>query len=669
METIFVYFIKSSALIALFFLVHYLFLRKETFFTFNRWYLLMGLAISVSLPLYFIKKIVYVKPIPTVEQNSVPAVDAISMVQSIPQTAETDWFQIGFWVYGIVALGIVIKVLYDLLSLYRILTHRKAYQQEDCLFIDIEEDIAPFSFFQYIVFNSKLYTDSELESIITHEKVHSTEKHSYDVLVAKLFAVVFWFNPFIYFYKKAILQNLEYIADEKAIGILNDKKSYQMTLLKVVSNQNCLSITNNFNQSLIKKRIVMLNKNQSHRNNLWKFALVVPALIAFVFLFQVKTIAQEKQEKSEETSFGVSTSYSSILTKDSSNDELKELEKTFSNEDQKLFISNVKRNGKGEIIEIKLVFDTGKPYVQVLARKSNNPISDIKIYVDTDKNNKTTCGFVEIDLIATEAVVVEDSAEESKSVDNYWSMDNMKKNGKEVVLIINGKVNGPNEKVKLPVNEELGKMKEITPSEFEKKYNQKADANKYYFEASTVKTPVKGVNYNEAVNLIALKNLDANKEKNILCIINGKEYFSNSLKNYTLKCSGSIKEMGEKEALETYGEKGKDGVWIFNGTTTFEEKTPTSQENQKPKLIVFPNDDGDDVVIMDNYKVFKVVGNPPVQLTSSSPVLIINGKVQSNPKATLEAMNVNQIKSVRVYDENDKETKGTAIKKIVITTK
>ena len=619
METIFIYFIKSSALIALFFLVHYLFLRKETFFTFNRWYLLVGLVISALLPFYFIKKIVYVEPILAEVENSVPASDAISMVQSIPQTTEIDWFQIGFWVYGIVALGIVVKVLYDLFSLYRILTHRKAYQQEDCLFIDIEENIAPFSFFQYIVFNSKLYTDSELESIITHEKIHSAEKHSYDVLAAKLFTVVFWFNPFIYLYKKAILQNLEYIADEKAIAILNDKKSYQMTLLKVVSNQNCLSITNNFNQSLIKKRIIMLNKNQSHRNNLWKFAVVIPALIAFVFLFQVKTIAQEKQEQFEEPISGVSTSYSSILTKDISNEDIKELEKTFSNENQKLFISNVKRNSKGEIIEIKLVFDSGKPYVQVLERKSSDPISEIKIYVDTDKNNNTICGFVENDLTATEAIVVEDSAEESKSDEKYWSMDTMKKNGKEVVLIINGKIKGSTEKVRLAVNEELGEMKEITPSEFEKKYNQKADANKYYFEASTIKTPTKGVTYNEAVNLTTLQNIDTNTEK--------------------------------------------------NETTQQEEKTTTSQENQKPKVIVFSNDNGDDIVIMDNYKVFKVPGNPPARLTDSSLLLIVDGKVQSNPKATLEAMNVTQIKSVRIYDENDKETKGTAIKKIVITTK
>jgi hypothetical protein len=38
----------------------------------------------------------------------------------------------------------------------------------------------------------------------------------------------------------------------------------------------------------------MLNKiNQ--KNQFWKYALVLPALVAFVFLFQVKVVAQEKE--------------------------------------------------------------------------------------------------------------------------------------------------------------------------------------------------------------------------------------------------------------------------------------------------------------------------------------------------------------------------------------
>ncbi len=127
----------------------------------------------------------------------------------------------------------------------------------------------------------------------------------------------------MYLYKKAVTQNLEYIADSEAIAQIDDKKSYQMALLKVVSHQNCLPITNHFYQSLIKKRIVMLNKNQSNKRNSWKYAVIIPALVAFVILFQVKVIAQEKEVEitKKKQAYAELTSFS--IDKNSTDEEMK----------------------------------------------------------------------------------------------------------------------------------------------------------------------------------------------------------------------------------------------------------------------------------------------------------------------------------------------------------
>ena len=38
----------------------------------------------------------------------------------------------------------------------------------------------------------------------------------------------------------------------------------------------------------------MLNKNQSKKRNSWKYLSILPALVAFVFLFQIEVVAQEK---------------------------------------------------------------------------------------------------------------------------------------------------------------------------------------------------------------------------------------------------------------------------------------------------------------------------------------------------------------------------------------
>src|SRR5690606_8023757 len=144
------------------------------------------------------------------------------------------------------------------------------------------------------------FSEEELQNIIAHEKIHCKQKHSFDVLFSELFAVVFWFNPFVWFYKKAIQQNLEFIADQNAIKTSENKVNYQKTLLKITLNPKDLALANPFFQPLIKKRIMMLNKNQSKQRNVWKYGVVLPLLVLFMIQFQTKVVAQEKESKPQE---------------------------------------------------------------------------------------------------------------------------------------------------------------------------------------------------------------------------------------------------------------------------------------------------------------------------------------------------------------------------------
>lgn len=298
METLFIYLIKSSGLIGMFYLAYYFLLRKETFFNSNRWFLLAGLITSVILPLIVFTKIVWVNPIPThIDWSQIPMT-----TNSVEKEAfEINWYLVFGIVYSIGILGFLLKFAFDFYSLSKVLKGKTVQKQSDFKFINVTENIAPFSYFDYIVYNSSLYSDTELKNILEHEKVHSAQNHTVDVLISRLFCVVFWFNPMVWLYKKAIVQNLEYIADSEASKIISDKKAYQMTLLKITTQENCVAITNHFYQSLIKKRIVMLNKNQSNKRNSWKYAVVLPVLGAFLFFFQVKVVAQEKAAPKQET--------------------------------------------------------------------------------------------------------------------------------------------------------------------------------------------------------------------------------------------------------------------------------------------------------------------------------------------------------------------------------
>jgi hypothetical protein len=486
METVFIYILKVNALLVLFYLVYQFALSKETFYKQSRWFLLSGLFVSLILPFVTFTKIEYIEVKQVIEES----LGVVKISKEVIQEPLLTNQEIVFLIYGIICFGFLIKTVFDFIKLFKIINISNSEKRNKLVYVNTNLVHTPFSFFNYIIFNSDVIHPTELENIIKHEEVHSNQKHSLDTLAAQFFIILFWFNPIVWLYRKSMVQNLEFLADNLAIQHVSDKVYYQRTMLKVSTQASNISIVNTFNQSSIKKRIIMLNSNQSNRKNIWKFGIILPFVTTFMLLFQIETIAQEKFVEEAKTSTDMSSSISSIITKNLTDKDLDELEKIFSDEHQTLTISNVQRNESNEIIAIKLVFDSGKTYNQVFERKSTKPIDDIKIFANTDKNKEKTCGFLEISTTSEKVnkdEVIEVDGFETNENPKYFSIDNMTKNGKEVVLIVNGKIKGPTEKMKIPYDEELGEMKEITPAEFEKKYNKNSYDDKYYYEVETVK--------------------------------------------------------------------------------------------------------------------------------------------------------------------------------------
>ncbi|MEO8239891.1 MAG: M56 family metallopeptidase [Flavobacterium sp.] len=395
MEALFIYIAKSSGLLILFYCAYYFLLRKETFFNSNRWFLLAGLVTSVALPFLVYTKIVWIDPAPISNLN----LSQIYLPQMTEDKSfEIDWSYMTLAIYGIGFLVFLIKFALDFHSLYSVLKGKKAHQQADFKFIDVKENIAPFSYFEYIVYNSSLYSASELENIIEHEKVHSDQNHTIDVLISRIFCILFWFNPIIWFYKKAIVQNLEFIADSEAAKKISDKKAYQYTLLKITTHENCVAITNHFYQSLIKKRIVMLNKNQSKKRSSWKFYVIIPALTAFVLLFQVETVAQEKSHSNIEDINPDKIEAMDVYTisKNTTDVEIDQRVKTLKEKfDISTDISELKRNSKNEITSIQIDLKKGKEANKVKKSVITTGIEKIGIIVITEKDGTITFNFAD----------------------------------------------------------------------------------------------------------------------------------------------------------------------------------------------------------------------------------------------------------------------------------
>jgi hypothetical protein len=472
MEPFIIYGIKSSGLLALFFISYFFILRKETFFNSNRWFLLTGLFTSVLLPLLIYTKVVWVEPVvSTIDWSTIPVTNYVeekTFVDYLPLMAMV--------IYGIGVFVLLNKFIYDFYSLRKLLKGKLIQRQADYKFVDTTENLAPFSFFNTIVYNSELYSAGELDNILEHEKVHSDQNHTVDVLVSRVFCVLLWFNPFIWLYKKAIMQNLEFIADSEATKKLTDKKAYQITLLKITTQENCVAISNHFYQSLIKKRIVMLNKNQSHKKNSWKYFSVLPALVAFMFLFQIEIIAQEKTI-SETVIVEKTDAVSSTSEVHQVLDTIKKM--------KKVLLSTTKNGGINENTEIYIdgkkvtkeeMEKTHPNDIKVMNVSKNNDQSTVRIITKNGINSTTTD---EVSIWGDDASTT-DMQLEKTDVTNLNGKNHSKKS--HYVKVVKNEKNGIPEDTEIYIDGErvsADKLDELNPNFISKmEVNKSGTSNK-----------------------------------------------------------------------------------------------------------------------------------------------------------------------------------------------
>lgn len=361
------YFLKSGAIIALFYISYKLFLQRETFFNSNRWFLIIGLPASVLLPLIVVPNYIYIEPA-AFTGNFYVSENTLSQ-----PAAHEKSFDIMQWFTYIYVAGVIVffmKWVIDFSSLFMLLKSNRATKIGKFYIIKTDTDTKPFSFFKWIVYNPAHFTDTELQLIINHEKIHAKEWHSADVILSQLLSIIFWVNPVMWLYKKELQQNLEFIADQKAQQTSSCHKSYQKLLLKASMSHQQLVFVNNFYNSLIKKRIVMLQKSKSNSLNSWKYALILPALAFFIMSFNTKDVFIEKpaalshstSEAAVKPSENTLPKNDIIITKNLTDNDLANLKAALKEKGYAANFTKVERNDKGEITGI---------HVEVTSEQSN----------------------------------------------------------------------------------------------------------------------------------------------------------------------------------------------------------------------------------------------------------------------------------------------------------
>ena len=289
MEAFFIYLLKSSAIILLFLVCYRLFLSRETFHVGNRCFLLTGLVAALVFPLVTYTETVWIDAPSVVNQIMISTGQA-----EVGEASKIDWALMLFLIYAVGVLLGIANLTMQFLSLRNVFRNSDTVQKGKVKLLEANKPVRPFSFFNYIILHPESHSKDDIKTILAHEEAHMRQYHSADILFVHFFTIFQWCNPFIYPYKFYVKENLEFVADAATLKAEIPKEKYQYLLLENNIDEKHFPFVNKIFNSSIKKRIVMLNKEKSKKRNLSKFGIIVPALIAFVLLFNVKTEAKIK---------------------------------------------------------------------------------------------------------------------------------------------------------------------------------------------------------------------------------------------------------------------------------------------------------------------------------------------------------------------------------------
>ncbi len=300
MGVFFIYILKSSVCLVLFYLFFRLLLSKETFHRFNRMALLGVLFFSLLIPCIEVTtrhQVEVQQAMLSIEQLLLMAeLEATPVEAGAVQETVASWIQIVLLVYLAGILFLACRSIYSLISLFRLIHSGKQEKLEKGVTLVVHHhEIAPFSWMKYIVISQKDLEENGRE-ILIHEMAHIHHRHSIDLLLADICIFFQWFNPGAWLLKQELQNIHEYEADETVINEGVNAKEYQLLLIKKAVGTGLYSMANSFNHSKLKKRITMMLKEKSSPWARLKYLYVLPLAAIAVTAFACPEISEKVEE-------------------------------------------------------------------------------------------------------------------------------------------------------------------------------------------------------------------------------------------------------------------------------------------------------------------------------------------------------------------------------------
>ena len=270
--------LKSSLSLIILFGLYWFFLRKEKIFVFNRYFLLSAVVFSMLMPFISIPVNLQKAEVPGVIISIVESSISEMSLRQIPDSgilypqqssAATsplvDLQQIFMIIYF---SGVIILLIRFLRNIFFIFRQKKSseelsYYGQRLILIDYL--INPFCFFNTIFINKNDYLNKKIsDELLAHELEHIRQLHSADIIFMELMQIIYWFNPILILYNRAVRINHEFMADEGAIR-KSDIKTYADTLLSFASYKKSIALISGFSHSLTRKRLMMITRSEAGR--------------------------------------------------------------------------------------------------------------------------------------------------------------------------------------------------------------------------------------------------------------------------------------------------------------------------------------------------------------------------------------------------------------------
>lgn len=279
--------ITSSVCLAAFLGLYLLLLEKEKMYRFNRCFLIGAIAISLAIP--FISFEVFVETVITGSVAQLPENQNLPVIAATAQTESNYLINIIRITYYITVTVLLIRLIFNLLRFYKTVKRNEAKPYHAATLVLLEDNVQPHTFWNHIFINKEDYENGRInDQLLQHELAHARQRHSADIIFIELLLAVFWFNPLLYLYKKAICLNHEFLADAAVnAGNLN-VRAYQELLLRRLAPTKGLYPASSLTYSLTKKRLIMMTKHTSPLMAAAKKLLVLPVAASLISAFCIE---------------------------------------------------------------------------------------------------------------------------------------------------------------------------------------------------------------------------------------------------------------------------------------------------------------------------------------------------------------------------------------------